>query len=90
MMVNIVNLIAVITCLLFLSETINATINKEVSRTIDAASSIVRVSTEIKIADGGKEYQLIFPDSQANHLSYLSVILKGKLKDKLPISAPVT
>jgi hypothetical protein len=61
-------------------------INKDVTRTIDAGSAIVRISAEIKAVNVAGEYQFAFPTNEAKSLSYLSVALKGKV---LPLSAPV-
>jgi hypothetical protein len=62
-------------------------INKEVTRNIDASTSIVRVTTTIKAIKVQKQYDLIFTQEQAQHLSFLSVILNKK---KLVIEAPVS
>lgn len=60
--------------------------NKDVQRTIDASSSILKIFMEIKATDVDKEYQLVFPTSAAVKLAFLSVQHKGK---SLVIAAPV-
>lgn len=55
-----------------------ATINKEVTRVIDATTHIVKITTEIKVSGANKNYQLIFPNNQINHLAYIHVSSKGK------------
>ena len=64
----------------------SAQVNTEVTRTIDASTSIVRIAAEIKAANLKGEYQVAFPTAEAKSISYLSVSLKGK---PLPLSAPV-
>lgn len=61
-------------------------VNKDVQRTIDAASAIVKLYIDIKADGVGKEYQLVFPTYEAKHLAFLSVTRKGK---DLIIAAPV-
>ena len=61
-------------------------VNKDVQRTVDASTAIVKMYIDIKAADVGKEYNLIFPTYEANHLAFLSVTRKGK---DLSIAAPV-
>jgi dihydroxyacetone kinase len=65
----------------------SSTINKDVQRTIDASTSILKVYTDIKAADIDKEYMLVFPTYQAKNLAFLSVTQKGK---SLIIAAPVS
>ena len=60
--------------------------NKDVQRTIDASSSILKIFMEIKATDVDKEYQLVFPTTAAVKLAFLSVQYKGK---SLLIAAPV-
>lgn len=62
-------------------------VNREVSRVIDASSAIVHLTIDIKASDVLGEYDLVFPDSQARHLSFLSATHKGKA---LEILAPKT
>lgn len=64
------------------------TVNSEVVRVIDASTSIVKISTEIKVKDVGSEYVYIMPTSQAEHLAFIGVKAKGQ-KNLLPVSAPV-
>jgi len=61
-------------------------LNTEVIRTIDASTSIVKITAEIKAANVKGEYQIAFPTQEAKSLSFISVSLKGKV---LPLSAPV-
>ncbi len=64
----------------------SAVVNKEVSRVIDASTSIVRVTTSIKAVNVDGEYQLILPNALASHLAHLSVTSKG---NDLTVKAPV-
>ena len=64
----------------------SAVVNKEVSRVIDASTSIVRVTTSIKAVNVDGEYQLILPNALASHLAYMSVTSKG---NELTVKAPV-
>lgn len=61
--------------------------NKEVVRTIDASTSFVRISVEIKVLGSDKEYLFALPNAQAERLSYIGVKAKGK-KTLLNVSAP--
>ena len=61
-------------------------VNKDVQRTVDASTAIVKMYIDIKAADVGKEYNLVFPTYEAKHLAFLSVTRKGK---DLSIAAPV-
>jgi len=66
-------------------------INKDISRSIDATTAIVRVSTDIKISSsstGKYDYEIIYPNNHAEHLSFLSVTVKGK-GSPLAVSPPV-
>ena len=65
---------------------ISAVLNKEVSRIVDASTSVIRVSTSIKAFNVNGEYQLIYPNDVASHLAYLSVTSKGST---LTVNAPV-
>jgi Ribophorin I len=61
-------------------------VNKDVQRTIDATTSMVKIFIDIKAEEVKKDYELVFPTEEAAHLAFLSVSRKGK---ELPISAPV-
>ena len=61
-------------------------INKDVQRTIDASSSIMKIFMDIKAAEVEKEYSLVFPTAAAKKLAFLSVQQKGK---SLVVAAPV-
>jgi Ribophorin I len=61
-------------------------VNKDVTRTIDASSAIVRITADIKAVNVAGEYQVAFPTNEAKSLSFISVALKDKM---LPLSAPV-
>ena len=65
---------------------LGAVINKEVTRSVDASTSVVRVTTNIKAAGIDGEYQIAFPNNLAEHLAYVSVTSKG---NALVISSPV-
>lgn len=62
------------------------TINTDVSQVFDASTSVVRYSAEIKASQVSGEYQLIFPNSWAENLAFISVTSKGK---QLDVKAPV-
>lgn len=64
----------------------SAIINKEVSRIVDASTSVVRVTTSIKAANVDGEYQLVLPNALATHLAHMAVTSKG---NALSVSAPV-
>lgn len=64
------------------------TINEEVSRTIDASSAIVKITTDIKVSGSGKEYPFYVPNSQAEHVAFIAASAKGKKGKKYKISAP--
>jgi len=64
-----------------------STVNKEVLRTIDATSSIVRVTTEIKVTGASKEYLYVVPTDSAKHIAYIGGKAKG-IKTPLEISPP--
>ena len=53
-------------------------INKDIQRTVDASSSMVKITTEIKATGVDKEYIFCFPKVQADHLAYISVTNKGQ------------
>ncbi|KAJ1416540.1 Ribophorin I [Ochromonadaceae sp. CCMP2298] len=63
-----------------------AVVNKDVTRVVDASTSVVRVSATIKAENIENEYQIIFSNSMAEHLSILSVTAKGQ---PLVVRAPV-
>lgn len=65
----------------------SSTVNRDVQRTIDASTSILKIYTDIKAAEIDKEYQLVFPTYQAKNLAFLSISQKGK---SLIIAAPVS
>lgn len=74
-------------CLLIgVSLVLGETINREVSWIIDASTSIVRLSAEIKVSQASKDYSLAFLNHWADHLSFLSVTSGGK---PLVIQPPV-
>ena len=63
------------------------TVNTEVQRTIDLTSPIVKIVVDIKATNVDKEYQIVFPDSQAKQIALLSVVKKGKaIKTTAPVS----
>ena len=63
-----------------------AVVNKDVQRTLDATSSILKLYAEIKVANANKEYDFVFPAYQAKNIAFISVKAKGK---NLEILAPV-
>ena len=63
------------------------TVNKEVLRTIDASTSIVKITTEIKITGALKEYIYVVPTEDAKHIAYIGGKAKG-IKEPLDISPP--
>mmetsp|Transcript_16718 Transcript_16718/g.16817 ORF Transcript_16718/g.16817 Transcript_16718/m.16817 type:complete len:453 (+) Transcript_16718:63-1421(+) len=72
---------------LFFSSINCQVINTEVQRTIDLTGPIVKITADIKATNIEKEYEIIFPDSQAKQLAYLTVTKKGKT---IPTTAPVS
>ena len=78
--------ILLLACLAILRVSLAQVLNTEVIRTIDASTSIVKITTEIKAVNVKGEYQIAFPTHEAKSLSFISVSLKGKV---LPLSAPV-
>lgn len=60
------------------------TINTDISQVFDASTSVVRYTAEIKASQVSGEYQLIFPNSWAENLAFISVTSKGKLLDVRP------
>lgn len=72
-------LVSFLICLQSLYVTlVQGVVNTDVSQVIDASTSIVRYSAEVKAAELGNEYQLVFPQNWAEHLSFLSVTSKEK------------
>jgi oligosaccharyltransferase complex subunit alpha (ribophorin I) len=76
-----------------LSASLAAVVNEEVTRTVDASTAIVKVTTDIKVEGSGKEYPFYVPNSQASHVAFISAAAKGK-KGKVKgqgykVSAPV-
>ena len=59
-------------------------VNREVTRVVDASTSVVRVTTDIKAANVEKEYKIIIDNALAKRLSFLSVSLKNKVLNVLP------
>jgi hypothetical protein len=53
-------------------------VNKDVTRTIDASTSIVRIVTEVKASDVNDSYDFILPTGLVKKLAFLSVTVKGK------------
>ncbi len=69
--------VVVLQVLLLIS--VQAIINTDVSQVIDATSSMVRYSADVKISEVEKEYRVIFANKWADHLAFLSVTTsKGK------------
>ena len=68
---------------------LSATVNEEVTRTVDASTAMVKITTDIKVEGGGKEYPFYVPTSQASHLAFISAWSKGKKGKKYKVSAPV-
>lgn len=60
------------------------TVNRDVSAVVDATTSVVRLSADIKVAHATKEYLLSFPKAWAERLSFLSVSSNGKPLAVLP------
>lgn len=80
-------LIPVFMLLLAVISVVAAVVNNEVTRVIDASSSVVRITTEIKASNVEKEYQIIYTHDMAKHLAFQSVTSKGK---SLTVRAPVS
>lgn len=66
---------------------IEAVVNDEILRVIDASGSILTISMDIKASSLDSTYDIMFPDSLASKLAFVSVKDGSK---KLDISAPVT
>lgn len=79
-------------CAIFAASTVlGQVVNKEITRTIDATTAIVKITAEIKAVNVKGEYQLAFPTDEAKCISFLTVSLeqKGGKGKQLPVSAPV-
>ena len=61
-----------------ISASLAAVVNEEVTRTVDASTAMVKITTDIKVEGSGKEYSFYVPNSQANHVAYISAAAKGK------------
>lgn len=61
--------------------------NKEVLRTLDATTSMVKISTEIKVTGAKGEYVYMLPNAQAERVAFIGVKAKGT-KSLLSVSAP--
>ena len=61
-----------------ISASLVAVVNEEVTRTVDASTAMVKITTDIKVEGSGKEYSFYVPNSQANHVAYISAAAKGK------------
>jgi hypothetical protein len=59
-------------------------VNNDVSQIIDASSSIVKYSAEIKASLVENEYEIFMSAKWAEHLSFFSVTSKGKPLSVLP------
>lgn len=82
------NYFFILTCVLAALSVINAaTVNKEVTRTIDASTSIVKIVTDIKITGATKEYIYTLPNEVARHVAFIGGKAKGS-KVALEVSAP--
>ncbi len=64
-----------------------AVVNNEVTRIVDASTSVVRITSDIKASNVDKEYQIIYTHDMAKHLAFQSVTSKGK---SLTVRAPVS
>jgi oligosaccharyltransferase complex subunit alpha (ribophorin I) len=80
------NSLFIVVALLALIDGVTSAVNKDVQRTIDASSAILKIYIDIKAIEVEKEYQLIFPTDHAKNLAFLSVTQKG---NNLAITAPV-
>ena len=56
---------------------VQAVVNTDVSQTIDATTSVVRYSADIKASEMDGKYEVVFQNDWANHLAFLSVTSKG-------------
>lgn len=64
-------------------------VNEDVTRTIDASTAMVKITTDIKVEGSGKEYPFYVPNSQAGHVAFITAQAKGKKGKKYKVSAPV-
>lgn len=65
---------------------VHGVVNTDVSQVIDASTSIVRYVAEVKATELASEYQVVFPENWAEHLSFLSVSSRGKI---LKVQPPI-
>jgi hypothetical protein len=74
---------------LIVSTTLSIPINTEIQRTIDASKAIVKITTEIKTENVNEEneYDIIFPNSKAKNLAFLSIKINDKDQE---ILSPIT
>lgn len=72
--------------LLVLSQCRGELINREVVRVIDGSAAIVKTTIDIKAEGVQGEYILLFPNSQAASLAYLTVTSQNQ---ELEVAAPV-
>ena len=72
--------------LLVLSQCKGEVINREVVRVIDGSAAIVKTTIDIKAEGVQGEYILVFPNSQASSLAYLTVTSQNQ---ELEVAAPV-
>eukprot|EP01038_Epipyxis_sp_PR26KG_P014596 gene14596-19602_t len=87
-MMILCSIFVLVVSLLNFCYTVNGAVNKEVTRTIDASTAVVRITTDVKVANVEKEYKIIFTTEMAAKLAFLSVSHKGKvLSYTAPISA---
>lgn len=82
----IVQILVTLVVVLLVRSTLAEIANTEVSQIFDASTSVVRYTGEIKATGVEGAYDLLFDNSWAQHLSYLSVTSKGKT---LVVRAPV-
>lgn len=80
-MASLLILAVLVSCLV----AVQSVINTDVSQVIDATTSIVRYSADIKATEINGDYKIIFPESWAQHLAFISVSAsKGKSLKVLP------
>jgi hypothetical protein len=70
-----------------ISELSAVIVNKEITRTIDATSAVVKLTIDIKAINVNGEYDITFQNTQAKHVAFLSATSKGKA---LTVNAPVS
>jgi hypothetical protein len=61
-------------------------VNTEVVQSVDATTSVLRYSADVKATGVEGQYDLLFLNDWAEHLSFLSVTSKGK---SLTVRPPV-